>query len=118
MIALKVDENLPVEATKLLQDVGFDALSVHDQKMVGLTDSMIASVCQAERRAIVTLDLDFADIRSYPPDAYFGIIVLRLDRQDKPHVLDILAKLIPKLNDEDLLGKLWIVNEQTIRIRG
>lgn len=119
MAAFKVDENLPVEATIVLQEAGLDAMSVHDQEMVGSTDDTIADVCKAERRAIVTLDLDFADIRTYPPEDHFGLIVLRLDRQDKQHVVDVLAQLASKLTDDaDLIGKLWIVNEQTIRIRG
>ena len=118
MPAFKVDENLPVEVTQLLQQAGLDALSVHDQEMVGSTDATIASVCQAEKRVIVTLDLDFADIRSYPPENYFGIIVFRLDQQDKQSIVRFLGKLVPKLVDAELTGKLWIVTEQTIRIRG
>ena len=115
---LKVDENLPAEATVLLQHAGFDALSVHDQGMVGSADDSIADVCKAEERAIVTLDLDFADIRAYPPSDYPGLIVLRLARQDKQHVLEVLARMIPILDEEKLDGKLWIVNDHTIRIRG
>lgn len=118
MASLKVDENLPVEATMLLRDAGFDALSVYDQGLAGSADDAIAGICQAERRAVLTLDLDFADIRTYPPEAYSGLIVLRLDRQDKAHVLDVLTQLVPKLDHEALVGKLWIVNEHTIRIRG
>lgn len=118
MASFKVDENLPSEVTALLRDTGYDAVSVHDQEMVGFTDDNIADICKAEKRAMVTLDLDFADIRAYPPENYFGLIVLRLDRQDKPHVLDVFARLVSKLDDEALAGKLWIVNEQTIRIRG
>jgi hypothetical protein len=91
---------------------------VHDQHLVGSPDSNIAAVCQGEQRALLTLDLDFADIRAYPPEEYRGIIVLRLARQDKRHVLDILGRLLPKLDSEELIGKLWIVNERTIRIRG
>jgi len=118
MGSFKVDENLPLEASVLLREAGHDALSVHDQEMTGSTDDTLADVCQAEKRAIVTLDLDFADIRAYPPENYFGLIVLRLDRQDKPHVLEVLAHLTPKLLSEELVGKLWIVSEHTIRIRG
>lgn len=118
MALLKVDENLPTEASVLLQQAGHDALSVRDQQLSGAADSGIATVCQRERRALLTLDLDFADIRAYPPEDYSGIIVLRLARQDKRHVLDILGHLLPKLDAEELIGKLWIVNERTIRIRG
>ena len=67
MVSFKVDENLPAEATTLLHQAGYNALSVHDQDMVGSMDDKIADICQLEKRAIVTLDLDFADIRMYPP---------------------------------------------------
>jgi len=53
MPMFKVDENLPAEATTVLQEAGFDALSVHDQKMVGSADDTIAEVCKAEQRAII-----------------------------------------------------------------
>jgi predicted nuclease of predicted toxin-antitoxin system len=118
MAFLKVDENLPAEASVLLLDAGHDALTVHDQRMGGSTDDSIADVCKTENRAILTLDLDFADIRAYPPDKYSGLIVLRLRRQDRLHVLEVLKHLIPKLDDEELAGKLWIVTEHSIRIRG
>jgi len=118
MVSFKVDENLPAEVATLLQEAGYDALSVHDQDMVGSTDDKIADICQLEKRAIVTFDLDFADIRVYPPADYDGLIVLRLDRQDKLHVLAVFEHVVQKLREEELAGKLWIVNEHNLRIRG
>lgn len=44
MVKLKVDENLAAEVTTLLKDAGHDAMSIHDQNMVGCTDDHIASV--------------------------------------------------------------------------
>lgn len=113
----KIDENLPVDTAKLLQDAGHDALTIHDQKMVGEPDSQVASVCQAEQRAIITLDLDFSDIRTYPPGNYYGIIVLRPRTQSKPLVLALMAQLISLLNSEPLAGNLWILQENKLRIR-
>ena len=86
--------------------------------MVGFMDDKIADICQLEKRAIVTLDLDFADIRVYPPEDYDGLIILRLDRQDKLYVLDVFERVVEKLQGEELAGKLWIVSEHNIRIRG
>jgi len=114
----KLDENLPVEATELFQAAGHDALSVLDQALGGSPDSSLARVCQKEQRAIVTFDLDFSDIRTYPPEAYFGIVVLRLGRQETPYVLKVLERLVPKFDDEPLVNKLWIVGEMSVRIRG
>ena len=78
----------------------------------------MAMVCQREGRAVVTLDLDFADLRAYPPSDYAGIIVLRLARLDKPRVLSVLQRLLPLLESEPLAGKLWIVEEASVRVRG
>lgn len=55
MQKFKVDENLPIEVTELLASGGHDALTVHDQKMVGVPDSELSQVCQRENRAIVRL---------------------------------------------------------------
>lgn len=114
----KVDENLPVEVAQVLREAGHEATTVLDQHLSGSADPMIAAVCQQEGRTLVTLDLDFADIRTYPPADYPGVLVLRLRRQDKPHVLDVCARMLPLLAHQPLAQRLWIVEEDRIRIRG
>ena len=117
MQRFKIDENLPEDVAQLLRAAGHDVRTIHDQAMVGARDESIAAVCQRESRAILTLDTDFANIQSYPPGAYAGIIVLRLQRQDKAHVVDVVARIVPQLDVEALRGTLWIVDEHRIRIR-
>jgi predicted nuclease of predicted toxin-antitoxin system len=58
----KVDENLPRDACELLIRAGHDAISVGQQGLWGAEDARIYEVCQAERRALVTLDVDFANV--------------------------------------------------------
>ena len=116
-LKFKVDENLPIEAASLLNEAGHDALTVADQRMSGRPDSAVADVCRDEGRIVVTLDLDFSDIRTYRPGDYPGIIVLRLSRLDKPRVLHVMQSLLPTLKQESPSGKLWIVDETTVRIR-
>ena len=118
MLKFKVDENLPVEVAALLASAGHDAATVADQQMVGQPDVNLAAVCRQERRAMVTLDLHFADIRAYPPALFPGLIVLRLARLDKPRVLSVMERLLPVLRQEPLPGKLWIVQEASIRMHG
>ena len=36
----------------------------------GVSDPDLATICVEERRAIITLDIDFSDIRAYRPSAY------------------------------------------------
>ena len=113
----KVDENLPIEAADLLQQAGHDAVTVPGQGLGGQADPDIASICQREGRALVTLDTDFAGIRAYPPRDFPGLIVLRLKRQDKLHVLESLRHVTSVLSIEPLQCHLWIAEEGRVRIR-
>jgi len=114
----KVDENLPVEAAELLRQEGHETLTVSEQALSGSPDADIASACRREGRDLVTLDKGFADIRLYPPEQFPGLIVLRLDRQDRQHVLAVLGRLLSVFSSELVEGHLWIVEEERIRIRG
>lgn len=118
MIRFKIDENLHPELASFIQEHGHDAVTVWDQGLRGTPDTNLAQVCRAEGRALITLDLDFADIRTYPPEEYHGLIVLRVSSQDKRHVENVFARVIPLLEDEPLTKHLWIVDEQSIRVRG
>ena len=114
----KTDENLPTEITDLLKTNGHDTLSVPDQQMAGQPDVRVAQVCQNEQRALVTLDLDFSDIRAYPPEDYPGIIVLRPAVQSITSLTRLMNRVIPLLDQEVLPGCLWIVDDTRVRIRG
>jgi predicted nuclease of predicted toxin-antitoxin system len=116
MLKFKVDENLPVEVAALLLEAGYDALTVPQQRLGGQPDPNIAAVCRQERRSLVTLDLDFSDIRTYPPADYAGIVVLRLGRLDKNRILESVRRCLPLLSQEPLEGKLWIADEMSIRM--
>jgi predicted nuclease of predicted toxin-antitoxin system len=114
----KVDENLHPEAVELLREVGHDAVSVWDQQMRGAKDPTLAEACRAEDRALITLDLGFGDIREYPPEQWPGIIVLRLRGQHRTHVTAVLRRLALLFTTLPLSGRLWVVTEQSVRVRG
>jgi len=77
--------NLPVETASIFREQGFEAETVGDESLSGADDAAIANRVRVEIRILVTLDLDFSNIRAYPPEEYAGIIVLRLKTQDKPN---------------------------------
>jgi len=117
-VRFKIDENLPVELASLLTRAGHHATTVVAEQLQGKADSTTVGVCVREKRVLVTLDLDFADIRAYPPDQYPGLIVLRVHQQDKEHLIRTFEHAIPVLGQERIEGRLWIVEERRIRIRG
>jgi predicted nuclease of predicted toxin-antitoxin system len=85
--------------------------------MGGEPDSNIALVCKSEDRIIVTLDIGFADIRTYPPQDFPGIIVIRSKAQDKFSLIECFEKVIPLLRKESPVQKLWIIERDKVRIR-
>lgn len=113
----KIDENLPVEFADVLHASGHDAMTVLEQEMGGIPDVDLFGVCQAEERVLMTLDLDFADIRLYPPAESPGVFVIRIQPQDKHRLLESLQTIIPLIDQESVAQRLWIVEEDRIRVR-
>jgi predicted nuclease of predicted toxin-antitoxin system len=116
-VKFKIDENLPSEVARLLTSAGHDAETVFDESLVGASDQNLIEICTSEDRALVTLDLDFSNVRAYPPKDHFGLIVLRLRRQDKSHVLNVISQTIDMFEREQIAKRLWIVEEDRLRIR-
>ena len=118
MMRFKIDENLPVEFVEMLRLAQHDARSVLDEGLSGAADDRLAQTCRTEERAIVTLDLDFGDIRAYPPHEQTGLIVLRVEDQRKQRLLAVFERVVELLDTEVLRGRLWVVDERGVRIRG
>lgn len=110
MPKFKLDENLPEGLVSVLRAAGYDATSILEEGMSGGTDPHVLSKCQAEGRVLVTLDLDFSDIRAYPPEQYVG--------QAIPKIRGLFSKLLSVLETETVEHRLWILEESRLRIRG
>lgn len=76
-LRFKCDENVLRDAATLLRVNGHDVHTVQEEQLAGEADPTIAAVCHREGRLLITLDLDFADVRQYPPGEWPGIIVIR-----------------------------------------
>jgi len=113
----KLDESLPVEVARQFSEAGHSALTVLDEGLGRQPDQVIADRCKAEGRTLVTLDVGFADIRTYPPSEYAGLIVLRLGRQDRESVSKVVNRLLDLIPREQLAGRLWIADDERVRIR-
>lgn len=113
----KLDENLPRDAGVLLRDAGHDVDTALDEQLGGSSDAQIFGACQAEGRILVTLDLDFSDIRAYPPASHLGIWVLRPNTQSLDDISALLGSALRVLEAEPTHGRLWIIESDRIRIR-
>lgn len=114
----KIDENVPIDAIDMLSRAGHDCKTVYDEDLGGAPDERIAEVCRTEQRVLITLDLDFADIRRYPPGSYPGIVVLRPRKPDCIQTMNLLGRAITLLASVPVVGRLWIVEPDRVRVRG
>ena len=116
MAKFKTDENLPMEVAELLSANGHDAMTRSGN---GWSYRRCTVGTMPRRRAGNRYVRP--GLRRYPCLSAGRPLwnrSLRLERQDKPYVMEVFERLVPKFDDEPLAGKLWIVNEETIRIRG
>jgi predicted nuclease of predicted toxin-antitoxin system len=112
----KLDENLRSEIGEPLRELGHDVSTVYDQGLRGREDHEIAEACRAEGRVLISLDLDFSNIQMFPPENYAGLIVLRLRAKGRSAVRNVFRRVLAHLDREPIVGRLWIVDEQRIRI--
>ena len=113
----KLDENLPRDLAVDLQRAGHDVETVLDEQLGGEPDAEVFETCQREKRVLVTLDLDFADIRQYPPDQHAGVWVLRPPSQSVTNIVALLPGALKLLEAEEPHGHLWIIERERVRIR-
>ena len=114
---IKLDENLGRTHTALLQQAGYEADRVHDEGLSGVSDSALwEHVCE-EDRFFITLDLDFADVRRFPPGSHPGILLLRPHHRSRDAVTRILNRFLREHALESLQGCLAIADEAHTRIR-
>jgi len=113
----KLDENLPELVRKVLVDLEYDVHTVSEEGLSRANDVSVLAACRAEDRVLITLDLDFSDIRAYPPGSYPGIWVLRPAKQTF-RAMETLVRAGVRLSEaERVAGQLWIIDDKHVRIR-
>lgn len=117
-LRFKLDENLPRRVEPALRDLGHDVETALSERLGGADDPVVLAACVAEGRILITLDLDFSDIRTYLPGSHRGIWVLRPADQSFHTVLGLVLAGVRLAAVEQPAGQLWIIDEQRIRIRG
>jgi predicted nuclease of predicted toxin-antitoxin system len=115
---LLLDENLSPLHVRLLREMGHDATSVVELGLSGAEDSVVRHTAIQAERILITLDGDFANVLRYPPAATPGVIRIRVHPPTEEAIVAALRYAMPRLAGMSLAGKLVVVDERKIRIRG
>jgi predicted nuclease of predicted toxin-antitoxin system len=114
------DHCVPNSVIQTLRDANHDVLRLRDILPVASPDAIVIAKALDLGKILLTLNGDFADIVTYPPSKYKGIVALQV--HNHPEIIPpLLARLNVYLSAqpsmEDYRGKLFVVEVNRIRIR-
>jgi len=105
---------------QVLRDSGHEVVRLRDVLRVESPDTLVIAKAQELGAILVSLNGDFADIVTYPPRNYKGIIAFG-GAQPFGDLPQLLARLTAYLNLQPTMlhynGKLFVVEVDRIRIR-
>lgn len=114
---IKLDANLGTRGQRLLAEAGHDVSTAEIQGLARAPDNLLLATCTAERRALVTLDTDFADAMRYPPARSAGIVVTRTLPRATVHDIEFALRAVVAIVGDDLLQGRLLVVDHTGRVR-
>ena len=105
---------------RTLRDRDYEVFTLRDHIPPDSPDSFVISKAQQLEAILLSLNGDFADIVTYPPSDYKGIIALQV--RNHPEIITHIMKKLndylsghPNMNHYD--GKLFLTEVHRIRIR-
>ena len=112
------DEDVPRSTARVLRDAGFDATDVRDVGLRGKSDPEIFAYAQREGRLLITCDMGFSNILSFPPAENRGIVVVRVSDRESVDRFNAVVLLAVQELRENLLHHLAIVEVGKVGLRG
>jgi predicted nuclease of predicted toxin-antitoxin system len=103
-----VDENIPKITVERLCHLGHDVLDIRQTASQGLTDELLWSRVQAERRLLVTTDKGFV-LRRH--EDHFGILVVRLRQPNEQKIHARVVQALTRFAETDWPGLVVVMRD-------
>jgi predicted nuclease of predicted toxin-antitoxin system len=117
LVKLKLDENLSRYLKPTLAAFGHDVATAADEGLLAQPDTAVAAACRAEARMLLTLDIEFADLRQYPPGSHAGMVVFRPRSFGPLAVNRAVEEFVQATDLASLAGCVVIVEPTRMRVR-
>ncbi|HWB81392.1 MAG TPA: DUF5615 family PIN-like protein [Nannocystaceae bacterium] len=114
---MKLDENLPVSACAGLAALGHDVDTVIDEGLAGADDPTVWTAARTENRFLVTLDLDFSDVRRFQPGTHAGLMIVRVPDHLQPDIPKFLRGWFADPQAESWSRCLVVATPTKLRVR-
>lgn len=114
---LKLDENLSRHLKPVLIELGHDVLTAADENLLSHPDTEIAQAAKEEQRMLLTLDIEFADLRKYPPGSHPGVILFRPLSLSPLSVNAFITDFVRRTDLDKLAACVAVVDPVHVRLR-
>ena len=114
---LLLDMGLAPRTASFLRAGGHDAIHLSEENLQRLSDERIVEKAVAERRVIITFDLDFSAIVALQRLAQPSIILFRLEEFTTERINSILLELLTVHQNVLQSGAIIVVEPDRIRVR-
>ena len=114
---LKLDENLSRHLKPVLIGLGHDVLTAADENLLSHPDTEIAQAAKEEQRMLMTLDVEFADLRTYPPGSHPGVILSRPLSLSPLSVNTFITDFVRRTDLGKLAACVAVVDPVHVRVR-
>jgi predicted nuclease of predicted toxin-antitoxin system len=110
-----LDENVPHILVGALTLAGHEVLTAQEVGLSATPDDSVFAYAQTIGATVISLDLDFSDLRNFPLGNHFGIVMLRLKNLPPRQMAD---RTVIALADEvkgELYGSLVVIDAHGTR---
>lgn len=114
------DQCVPYSIIEILQNEGHEVLLLKNYIRKDSPDILVISKALELEAILISLNGDFADIVTYPPRNYGGIIAIQVRNHPEviPQIIGRLKKYLSTHNNMiHYKGKLFLVEADRIRVR-
>ncbi len=114
---IKLDESLSRHLKPLLLEAGHDTATAADQHLLAKSDTEVGAAAENEGRMVFTLDLEFADLRKFPPGAHPGVVLFRPRSMGPAAVSSFILRFVGETDLADFTGCVVVVEPHRVRVR-
>jgi predicted nuclease of predicted toxin-antitoxin system len=111
------DMGISLRTVVWLRSAGYDVVHLREQGLQKLPDYEILIKACAEKRIILTIDLDFAQLLAVSGDSLPSVILFRLGNENYHVINECLTEILSQCQEDLEVGSIISVNNETFRVK-
>ncbi|MBD2597779.1 hypothetical protein BCD64_13635 [Nostoc sp. MBR 210] len=111
------DMGISLRTISWLRSGGYDVVHLRDEGLQRLPDNEILIKARTERRILLTVDLDFAQLLAVSGDNLPSVILFRLGNENYDVINERLTQVLRECQEDLEAGSIISVSNETFRVR-